>query len=122
MGETAGDSGRTVQRYIRLAELVKELLDAVDNGKIPMMAGEKLSYLTKEAQDWVAGAVADCGVYPSKAQAEQLKTMQESGELTEGRVFAVLIRKEKGSQGVTIPAKKVRDYFPPSYTKQRWKR
>ena len=117
VGETAGDSGRTVQRYIRLAELVKELLDAVDNGKIPMMAGEKLSYLTKEAQDWVAGAVADCGVYPSKAQAEQLKTMQESGELTEGRVFAVLIRKEKGSQGVTIPAKKVRDYFPPSYTK-----
>lgn len=117
VGETAGDSGRTVQRYIRLAELVKELLDAVDNGKIPMMAGEKLSYLTKEAQDWVAGAVADCGVYPSKAQAEQLKTMQESGELTEGRVFAVLIRKEKGRQGVTIPAKKVRDYFPPSYTK-----
>lgn len=117
VGETAGDSGRTVQRYIRLAELVKKLLDAVDNGKIPMMAGEKLSYLTKEAQDWVAGAVADCGVYPSKAQAEQLKTMQESGELTEGRVFAVLIRKEKVSQGVTIPAKKVRDYFPPSYTK-----
>ena len=117
VGETAGDSGRTVQRYIRLAELVKELLDAVDNGKIPMMAGEKLSYLTKEAQDWVAGAAADCGVYPSKAQAEQLKTMQESGELTEGRVFAVLIRKEKVSQGVTIPAKKVRDYFPPSYTK-----
>lgn len=117
VGETAGDSGRTVQRYIRLAELVKELLDAVDSGKIPMMAGEKLSYLTKEAQGWVAGAVADCGVYPSKAQAEQIKTMQESGELTEGRVFAVLIRKEKGSQGVTIPAKKVRDYFPPSYTK-----
>lgn len=117
VGEAAGDSGRTVQRYIRLAELVRELLDAVDNGKISMMAGERLSYLRKEAQGWVADAVVDCGVYPSKAQAEQLKIMQERGELTEGRVFAVLIRKEKGSQGVTISAKKVRDYFPPSYTK-----
>ena len=48
VGEAAGESGRTVQRYIRLAELVQELLDYVDENKIPMVVGEKLSYLKQE--------------------------------------------------------------------------
>ena len=61
--------------------------------------------MTKEAQDWVAGAVADCGVYPSKAQAEQLKTMQESGELTEGRSVCSPYQKRKGQPGRYNPGK-----------------
>ena len=105
VGETAGDSGRTVQRYIRLAELVKELLDAVDNGKIPMMAGEKLSYLTKEAQDWVAGAVADCGVYPSKGTGRAAK--DHAGEWGADRRKSVCspYQKRKGQTGSYNPSK-----------------
>lgn len=117
VGEMAGDSGRTVQRYIRLAELIPTLLEALDSGKMPMTVGEKLSYLQKEVQQWVAYAIADCGASPTKEQAEQLKNMQEEGVLTEGKVFSVLMKKEKNSRKVTIPEKKIRDYFPPQYTK-----
>jgi ParB family chromosome partitioning protein len=119
VGEAAGESGRTVQRYIRLAELVKELLDYVDKGKIPMVIGEKLSYLNPEGQNWVAEAIAGCGVFPSKAQAEQLKGLSEAGELTDGKVYAVLVKKEKSGTGVTISAKKISNYFPADYSKEK---
>lgn len=56
VGEKAGDSGRTVQRYIRLASLIDGLLDLVDAGKVAMVAGERLSYLKQEEQEWVLGA------------------------------------------------------------------
>lgn len=119
VGEAAGDSGRTVQRYIRLAELVQELLEYVDAAKIPMVAGEKLSYLRKEEQKWVVEAITNSEVFPSKAQAEHLKVLSESDELTEGKVYAALVKKESGNIGVTISSKKIRNYFPPAYTKSQ---
>ena len=119
IGEAAGDSARTVQRYIRLAELVQELLDYVDENKILMMAGEKLSYLNKEEQEWVVEAIGNSGVFPSKAQADQLKGYSENGDLTSGQVYAVLLKKEKQSMNVTISAKRIRDYFPIEYSKEQ---
>lgn len=119
VGEAAGESGRTVQRYIRLAELVQELLEHVDTGKLPMVSGEKLSYLKIEEQAWVVEAIANSGLFPSKVQAEQLKALGESGELTEGMVYAILVKKENGSVGVTLPAKRIRGYFPSSYSKEQ---
>lgn len=119
IGEAAGDSGRTVQRYIRLSELVQELLDYVDENKIPMVVGEKLSYLKQEEQAWIVDAVGNSGIFPSKAQAEQFKGFSEAGELTEGKVCAVLVRKEKDNVNVTISAKKIRNYFPAAYSKEQ---
>lgn len=119
IGEAAGDSGRTVQRYIRLSELVTELLDLVDENKIPMVAGEKLSYLKTEEQEWIVDAIGNSGIFPSKAQAEQLKESSEAGELTEGKVYAVLVRKEKENVNVTISAKKIRNYFPVEYSREQ---
>lgn len=119
IGEAAGDSGRTVQRYIRLSELVQELLDYVDENKIPMVVGEKLSYLKQEEQVWVVDAVGNSGIFPSKAQAEQIRESSEAGELTEGGVYAVLVRKEKEDVKVTISAKRIRNYFPESYSKEQ---
>lgn len=119
VGEAAGESGRTVQRYIRLAELTEELLGYVDENKLPMVAGEKLSYLKEEEQGWVEGAIGNSGVFPSKVQAEQMKALSDSGELTEGSVYAILVKKEDGNVGVTISAKKIRNYFPPAYTKEQ---
>ena len=118
IGEAAGDSGRTVQRYIRLSELAEELLGYVDENKIPMVVGEKLSYLKTEEQAWVVDAIGNSGIFPSKAQAEQLKAGSEAGELTEGKVYAVLVRKEE-SVNVTISAKKIRNYFPVEYSKEQ---
>lgn len=119
VGETAGDSGRTVQRYIRLAELVPELLDYVDTKKIPMIVGELLSYLKLEEQKWVVDAIANSNIFPSKVQAEKLKESSRAGELTEGGVYAVLVKKESGNSGVTISAKKIHSYFPPAYSKNQ---
>lgn len=119
IGEAAGDSGRTVQCYIRLSELVQELLDYVDENKIPMVVGEKLSYLKQEEQVWVVDAVGNSGIFPSKAQAEQIRESSEAGELTEGGIYAVLVRKEKENVKVTISAKMIRNYFPESYSKEQ---
>lgn len=66
IGELAGDSGRTVQRYIRLSELVQELLDDVDENKIPITVGEKLSYLNVEEQAWIVEAIRNSGMIPSR--------------------------------------------------------
>lgn len=119
IGEAAGDSGRTVQRYIRLSELAEELLGYVDENKITMLAGEKLSYLKAEEQAWVVDAIGNSGIFPSKAQAELWKESSEAGELTEGKVYAVLVRKEKENVNVTISAKKIRNYFPVEYSKEQ---
>lgn len=119
VGEAAGESGRTVQRYIRLAELVQELLDYVDENKIPMVVGEKLSYLKQEEQVWIVEAIESSGMFPSKPQAEQLKLSSEAGELTINQVYSVLIKKENGNVNVTISAKKIRNYFPTAYTKEQ---
>lgn len=119
VGEAAGESGRTVQRYIRLAELVDELLEYVDENKIPMVIGEKLSYLSKEQQAWIVDAIGNSGLFPSKPQAEQLKAASECQELTESKVYAILVRRENKTANVTIPAKKINSYFPKDYTKDQ---
>ena len=117
VGEKAGDSGRTVQRYIRLASLIDGLLELVDEGNIKMVAGERLSYLKEEEQELVLEAAANIGIYPSPAQAEQLKDMSEKGTLTEKSIYALLVKKENSGQSVTISPKKIRNYFPTAYTK-----
>lgn len=117
VGEKAGDSGRTVQRYIRLASLIDGLLEQVDAGKIAMIAGERLSYLKEEEQEMVLKATENTGIYPSPSQAGQLKIMSEEETLSEGSIYAILIKKENGGQSVTISSKKIQNYFPPAYTK-----
>ena len=119
VGEKAGDSGRTVQRYIRLASLVDGLLELVDTGKIAMVAGERLSFLKPEEQEMVLEAAENIGIYPSPAQAGQLKAMSEEGTFLEGSIYALLVKKEGGGQSVTISSKKIRNYFPPTYTKEQ---
>ena len=119
VGEKAGDSGRTVQRYIRLASLVDGLLELVDTGKIAMVTGERLSFLKPEEQEMVLEAAENIGIYPSPAQAGQLKAMSEEGTFLEGSIYALLVKKEGGGQSVTISSKKIRNYFPPTYTKEQ---
>ena len=117
VGEKAGDSGRTVQRYIRLASLINGLLELVDEGNIKMVAGERLSYLKAEEQELVLEAVANISIYPSPVQAEQIKDMSEKGTRSEKNVYALLVKKENSGQSVTISPKKIRNYFPTAYTK-----
>ncbi len=119
VGEAAGDSGRTVQRYIRLAELMQELMDCVDENKISLAAGEKLSHLTKEEQALAAEAMGARGTALSMVQAGQLRSLSEAGRLTADKVYEILGRKQNVDRTVTISLKKVRGYFPPAYTNRQ---
>ena len=119
VGEAAGESGRTVQRYIRLAELIQGLIGYVDGNKISLAAGEKLSYLRKEEQAWVSETMGASGMALSMAQAGQLRSLSEAGELTADKVYKILGQKQGVDRGVTISLKKVRGYFPPAYTNRQ---
>ena len=119
VGEAAGDSGRTVQRYIRLAELIQELMGYVDENRISLAAGEKLSYLKKEEQAWVAEAINAKDLVPTMAQAGLLRSLSEAGELTADKAYEILGQKQNADRGATISLKKIRGYFPSAYTNRQ---
>ncbi len=119
VGEAARESGRTVQRYIRLTELSDILLGYVDGGQLLIVVGERLSYLSEEEQGWITDAIAACGIYPSKKQADQMKEKSEKGTLTKEQIYALLVKPERKTVSVTIPAKKLQSYFPSSYTREQ---
>ncbi|MCC8139748.1 MAG: ParB/RepB/Spo0J family partition protein [Lachnospiraceae bacterium] len=119
VGEAAGDSGRTVHRYIRLAELVPELLDYVDQGRVTMLAGERLSYLGWEEQRTVVEAIQCGSALPSKDQAEELKNLSQAEALSAEQIAGILEKKKGASGSVTLTAKKISQFFPPAYTKEQ---
>lgn len=119
VGEAAGESGRTVQRYIRLTELIAELLDAVDHKVISMKVAEKLSYLSVEEQGWVWECVKTASVQIQDRQAECLKTQSKQGLLHPAMVQDILMKKTRSRGQVTIPEKRIADYFPATYNKQQ---
>ena len=111
------DSGRQVQRYIRLTHLLPELLKLVDEGKIAMTPAVYLSYLSKEQQGWVCEEMERNDCTPSVSQAYRLKEKSQAGTLTPEGV-AVIMGKEKANQKekLKIPMERVRKFFPASYT------
>ena len=111
------DSGRQVQRYIRLTHLLPELLKLVDEGKIAMTPAVYLSYLSKEQQGWVCEEMERNDCTPSVSQAYRLKEKSQAGTLTPEAV-AVIMGKEKANQKekLKIPMERVRRFFPASYT------
>ena len=84
VGEAAGESGRTVQRYIRLTELIAELLDAVDHKVISMKVGEKLSYLSVEEQGWVWGLCENVICTDSGQTSRMFESAEQTGIAVSG--------------------------------------
>lgn len=119
VGKEAGDSGRKVQRYIRLAELLPELLELVDNGKLKFIPAVSLSYLQEEEQSWVLACVVKNNASVSGAMAETLKKHSEDGTLTELAVQLILSEEKKDTGKVTLPEKKISRYFPKEYSRQQ---
>ena len=121
IGQDAEETGRTVQRYIRLTYLLPELLDHVDKKKLLLLPAEKLSYLARKEQEWVLKVIVEHNLSLSITQAESLKDESKAGTLTEDRVLMIL-SPEGGGQGVpriTISSKKIRNYFSQEYTKEQ---
>ena len=114
------DSGRQVQRYIRLTELIPEILTMVDNGKIALTPAVELSYLRKQEQQDLLETMESEDCTPSLSQAIQMKKLSQLGFLDMDKIFAIL-REPKANQQdkISFRVDDLRKYFPKSYTASR---
>ena len=117
VGKESGESGRQVQRFIRLTNLIPELLDMVDEKKISFNPAVELSYLDESQQRDFLEAMEDTQNAPSLSQAQQLKKMAQQGEFSYEKAFDVMGQEKKSEKDtVTIKNETLRKYFPRSYT------
>ena len=118
LGEQAGESGKTVQRYIRLAYLCDELLELVDKKKLGFLQGVEISYLSEEEQKWVFAVASTRKISIRTMQASKLKEYAKRGELTQVVVELLLLEQKASERKVTIKAEKLRSYFPEDYSSE----
>lgn len=117
VGKESGESGRQVQRFIRLTNLVPELLDMVDEKKISFNPAVELSYLDEAQQRDFLEAMEDTQNAPSLSQALQLKKIAQQGEFSYEKAFDVMGQEKKSEKDtVTIKNETLRKYFPRSCT------
>lgn len=120
VGQKEGISGDTVRRYIRLTELIPELLDMVDNGQIKFNPAVELSYLTREEQKDFLEAMDYAQAAPSLSQAQRIKKLAQSGECTLDAMCEIMNEIKKGElDRVTFKTDSLRKYFPKSYTSKQ---
>ena len=117
VGDDAGVSKDTIRRFIRLTNLVPELLDMVDEKKISFNPAVELSYLDESQQRDFLEAMDGTQNAPSVSQAQQLKKMAQQGEFSYEKAFDVMGQEKKSEKDtVTIKNETLRKYFPRSYT------
>ena len=116
VGEAAGESGKTVQRYIWLSRLSDELLEMVDKKKIGLVQGVDISFLTEQAQEWVQAIMEETGTNISTVQSAKLKEYGKKGELNMPMVRLILTEEKPRERKVTLKAEKISRYFPEEYS------
>lgn len=114
MGHDAGESGRQVQRYIRLTYLLPEILAMVDDSKIAFRPAVELSYLTEKEQRILYDAMGHADCTPSLAQAIKMKAFSRDGKLTDAVILSIM-EEEKPNQKeqFRIPKERISKYFKP---------
>ena len=119
IGEGTGESGRQVQRYIRLTEWIPPLMDMVDERKIAFNPAYELSFLKHDEQRLLLDAMDSEQATPSLSQAQRLKQFSQRGELTAEVMRAIMSEEKKEAERVTLKGDTLRKYFPASYTPKR---
>ncbi len=120
IGQQAGDSRNQVHRYIRLTNLVPELLEKVDNKALAFNPAVELSYLPPETQRHMMSAMEVTQSTPSLSQAQRIKKFSQMGRASEDVLLAIMSEEKKPETGkVTISTDRLRKYFPKSYTPQK---
>lgn len=120
LGEQVGDSARQVQRYIRLTNLIPELLEMVDQKQISFNPAVELSYLAPEEQAVFMQAMDEVQASPSLSQAQRLKKLAQEGDFTMDAAREIMNEVKKGDlERVTFRNEQLRKYFPRSYTTQQ---
>ena len=113
----AGDSARNVQRFIRLTNLIPELLELVDQKKISFNPAVELSYLTTSEQRDFFEAMQDTQSAPSLSQAQRIKKLSQAGKCSYDAIYDIMGEEKKAEMDrVTIKNDVLRKYFPKSYT------
>ena len=120
IGEQSGESRNQVRRYIRLTELIPEILRMVDAGKIALTPAVELSYLTRQEQQDLLETMESEDCTPSLSQAVQMKKLSQSGELNMDRIFEIL-REPKANQQekISFRVEDLRKFFPKTYSVAR---
>lgn len=118
IGDEAGMTGRQVTKYIRLTELIPELLDYVDNKKITLTMGVDISYLDEQTQKWVYEYYKDNGLL-KPVQVEALKNQSNLSNATQHTIITILneaLPKKSTAAKVSLSEKKLDKYFPPHFS------
>ena len=117
LAESVNESARTVQRFIRLTELISEILDMVDERKLAFNPAVEVSYLKRDEQRMLLEAMDAEQTTPSLSQAQRLKKFSQEGRLTEEAMSAIMSEEKKSDMDkVTLRSDTLRRYFPKSYT------
>ena len=120
LGKTTGESGRQIQRFIRLTYLIPEFLDLVDEKKISFNPAVELSYLKPTEQEMFLSVMEWSQNAPSLSQAQRLKKLSQEGKLTPDAMREIMNEVKKGDlERVTFRNETLRKYFPRSYTAQQ---
>lgn len=119
VSQNTGDSTRQILRYIHLTELIPEMLCLADNKKIPFNTAVELSYLKSEEQKLLLQYMNNHAMVPSMKQAQELKQMSKEQTLTYLEIDQICMKEKTEKFQVQIPAKKLKEYFPETYTKNQ---
>lgn len=116
LSENSNDSARNIHRFIRLTELLPDLLQMVDDKKLPFNPAVELSYLTQAEQEILLSLMTKLAVTPSLEQAKRLKKYSQDGKLDENVMDAILTEERPKAVQVTLKSDKLKQYFPKTYT------
>ena len=117
IAQEAGESRNQIQRFIRLTNLIPEILDMVDNKKIALNPAVELSYLSPAEQEMLVVTMDSEQATPSLSQAQRLKRFSQDGKLTEESMLAIMSEEKKQDMDrVTLTRDTLRKYFPRDYT------
>lgn len=120
IASNAGESARQVQRYIRLTNLIPEILHMVDEGRIALTPAVELSYLNEQEQRGLLETMESEDCTPSLSQSQQLKKLSQQGELNVDRIFDLLSQqKPNQEEKIGFLMKDIRRFFPKNYTTAR---
>ena len=123
LAQQAGESRNQVRRFIRLTELISELLDMVDERKLAFNPAVEVSYLKRDEQRMLLEAMDAEQTTPSLSQAQRLKKFSQEGRLTEEAMSAIMSEEKKSDMDkVTLRSDTLRRYFPKSYTPKQMER
>ena len=123
VGQMNGESGRTIQRYIRLTNLVPPLLQMVDDGRIAFSPAVELSYLTRDEQAELWDLIGREDATPSLSQSLRMKQLSREAKLTPEALYAILTEeKPNQKEQIRIKTESLRKYFPRNYSAQQMER